>query len=116
MSTTTGKFDLNMEEVLEAWHAPDAIREIIANGLDEQALTETDDIEIFEDDRGWWHVRDFGRGLRYEHFTQNEDDEKLENPHAVIGKSGVGLSISPIREVSLPPVDDFRIQKAQLFS
>src|SRR5204862_183117 len=43
------------------------------------------------DDRGRWHVRDFGRGVRYEHLTQNENDEKLANPEKVVGKFGVGL-------------------------
>lgn len=33
------KFDLNMEEVLEAWGVTDAAREVSANVLDEQALT-----------------------------------------------------------------------------
>lgn len=91
MSQPTGKFDLNMEEVLEAWEVSDAIREIIANALDEQALTDTDDIEIIEDESGSWHIRDYGRGLVHDHFTQNEDEEKLENPEKVIGKFGVGL-------------------------
>lgn len=40
-STATGKFDLNMEEVLEAWGPADAVRELLANALDEQALTGT---------------------------------------------------------------------------
>lgn len=85
------KFDLNMEEVLEAWDVTDATREIIANALDEQALTGTADVEIYEDDAGRWHVRDYGRGLRHTHLTQNEDEEKLNNPDTVIGKFGVGL-------------------------
>ena len=38
-----------------------------------------------------WHVKDFGRGLKYEHLTQNENEEKLSNPNLVIGKFGVGL-------------------------
>lgn len=90
MTESIGEFDLNMEEVLEAWGVPDGIREVIANALDEESLTETDSIEIFEED-GRWHVRDYGRGLRYEHLTQNEDQEKLNNPDKVIGKFGVGL-------------------------
>lgn len=90
METEPRKFDLNMEEVLEAWGVSDAIREVIANALDEQALTGTSEVRIFEND-GRWHVRDFGRGLRYEHLVQNEDEEKLKNPDKVIGKFGVGL-------------------------
>jgi hypothetical protein len=84
-------FDLNMQRVLEHWTVSEALREIIANALDEQALTETEEPHIFEDAEGRWHVRDFGRGLRYEHFTQNEDPEKLQHPNLVIGKFGVGL-------------------------
>ena len=64
---------------------------MIANALDEQALTETRDPEIFRDAHGRWHVRDWGRGLRYEHLTQNENKEKLAHPDQVVGKFGVGL-------------------------
>lgn len=53
-------------------------------------LTKTRDIEIFKESKDKWHIRDHGRGLRYEHLTQKEDDEKLSNPH-VIGKFGIGL-------------------------
>lgn len=91
MSEQARKFDLNMEEVLEAWGVADATREVIANALDEQALTDTSEVEIYEDDKGRWHIRDYGRGLRHEHLTQNEDEEKLNNPDKVIGKFGVGL-------------------------
>lgn len=90
-TTSPRKFDLNMEEVLEAWGVADATREVIANALDEQALSGTDEVEIYEDDDGRWHIRDYGRGLRHKHLTQNEDEEKLKNPDKVIGKFGVGL-------------------------
>ena len=53
-------------------------------------MTKTKDIEIFKDSEGKWHIRDYGRGLKYEHLTQKEDPEKLSNPH-VIGKFGIGL-------------------------
>lgn len=78
MSEKIGEFDLNMEEVLEAWGPSDAIREVIANALDEQALTDTDSINIFEDEEGKWHVRDYGRGLKQKHLTQNEDEEIID--------------------------------------
>jgi hypothetical protein len=84
------KFDLNIEKVLENWEVSDALREIIANAIDEQVLTRTREIQILSD-KGGWHIRDFGRGLRYQHLTQNENEEKLKNPHLVIGKFGVGL-------------------------
>lgn len=84
-------FDLNIEEVLENWEVEHAIREIIANALDEQMLSHTGEIEIAKDKQGDWHIRDFGRGLQIEHFTLNENHEKLNSVAEVIGKFGVGL-------------------------
>ena len=84
------KFDLNIEEILEDWMPYHAIREIIANAMDEQLLSRTKDIKIDKDVRGNWYVQDFGRGIKYTHLTQNENDEKTKNPH-VIGKFGIGL-------------------------
>ena len=37
-----------------------------------------------------WHVRDHGRGLRYQHLTQNESEEKRASD-VVVGQFGVGL-------------------------
>ena len=87
----TRKFDLNIEEVLEGWEPRHAIREIIANALDEQALTGTQDIEIRRHSDGYFTVRDWGRGLRPEHLTQNENPEKISESAPVIGRFGVGL-------------------------
>ena len=89
--TTARLFDLNIEKILEAWESPHAVRELIANAIDEQQLTDTPGIEVFKTEDGDWTIRDFGRGLRYEHFTQNENAEKLQNAGKVIGKFGVGL-------------------------
>ncbi|MGL6058171.1 MAG: ATP-binding protein [Culicoidibacterales bacterium] len=83
-------FDLNMQKVLENWDVSLAIREIIANALDEQNITKTADIEIFCDDLGNWHIKDYGRGLNYIHLTQNENEEKLNHPN-LIGRFGFGL-------------------------
>lgn len=83
------KFDLNIENILENWETYHAIREIIANALDEQLLTNTKEVEIFKRGNSWI-IRDFGRGLQYTHLTQNENEEKLKNT-SVIGKFGVGL-------------------------
>lgn len=83
------KFDLNIEKILENWDTYHAIREIIANALDEQLLTKSKEVEIYKDDNSWF-IRDYGRGLRYTHLTQNENQEKLTNPN-VIGKFGIGL-------------------------
>lgn len=84
------KFDLNIEKILEDWEVYHAIREVIANAIDEEVLTSTKNIKIIKDKKRRWHIRDFGRGLRYEHLTQKEDEEKLKNPN-VIGKFGIGL-------------------------
>lgn len=84
------KFDLNIEKILEDWEVYHAMREVIANAIDEEILTGTKKMVIFKDKKGLWHIRDFGRGLRYEHLTQKEDEEKLRNPN-VIGKFGIGL-------------------------
>lgn len=83
------KFDLNIEKILENWDATHAIREIISNALDEQNLTATKEVEIYKNVNSWI-IRDFGRGIKYTHLTQNENQEKLSNPH-VIGKFGIGL-------------------------
>jgi hypothetical protein len=85
------QFDLNIERVLEHWTVAHAIREVIANALDEQALTGTRAPEITKDPLAAWHIRDFGRGIRYEHLTQKENREKLRRSNEVIGKFGVGL-------------------------
>jgi hypothetical protein len=85
------EFDLNIERVLESWTIAHAIREVIANALDEAALTGSAEPTISKAAEGRWHVRDHGRGLRYEHLTQNENREKLANPEKVVGKFGVGL-------------------------
>ena len=83
------KFDLNIEEILENWEPRHAVREIIANALDEQKLTKTDPIKIYSDNNNWY-IRDYGRGIVYEHFTQKENIEKL-NTEGLIGKFGIGL-------------------------
>lgn len=64
---------------------PTAVRNA---GADVDQETE---IEINKDSDGNWHIRDFGRGLRIEHFTLNENQEKLNAASGVIGKFGVGL-------------------------
>jgi len=84
-------FDLNVDRVLEHWTPAHAVRELIANALDEAALTGTADAQIMKDADGSWHIRDFGRGLGHEHLTQDEDQEKLDHADLVIGKFGIGL-------------------------
>ncbi len=91
MTETIRKFDLNIERVLEHWEVAHALREVIANALDEAALSGTADPSIFKDEQNIWHVKDVGRGLHYTHLTQKENKEKLQHPEMVIGKFGVGL-------------------------
>jgi hypothetical protein len=84
-------FDLNVEKVLEHWTPAHALREVIANALDEHALVGRPERPlIVKDDAGVWHVRDHGRGVRYHHLTQNESDEKRSSD-VVVGQFGVGL-------------------------
>ena len=89
----TLSFDLNMVEVLENWSIPHGIREIIANALDETLISNSDDILIYQKENGWG-IRDFGRGIQIDHFTQDENPEKYQGPPGVIGKFGVGLKDS----------------------
>jgi len=91
MLSEVREFDLNIERVLEHWTVAHALREVIANALDEQALTGTAEPTIVKDAAGAWHIKDAGRGLHYKHLTQNENKEKLAHANRVIGKFGVGL-------------------------
>jgi hypothetical protein len=88
--TEPSAFDLNIEKILEDWEIYHALREVIANALDEQQLTKTKEIQITKDIDGSWHIRDYGRGLKYEHLTQKENPEKQMNSN-LIGKFGIGL-------------------------
>ena len=54
----TREFDLNIEPVLENWTVTHALREVIANALDEQALTGTAEPQIFRNVDYRWHIRD----------------------------------------------------------
>lgn len=58
--STEQAFDLNIEKVLEHWTMLFAIRELIANALDEQALTSTAEPAIFKDGDGGWHITGHG--------------------------------------------------------
>lgn len=84
------KFDLNIEKILEHWSIRHAIREIIANALDETIMIDSDVKPRIYKENNNWIIRDFGRGLQYLHLTQKENNDKI-NHKKVIGKFGVGL-------------------------
>jgi hypothetical protein len=42
------RFDLNIEKILENWEVCHGIREEIVNAIDEQALTNSKEIEMFK--------------------------------------------------------------------
>jgi len=82
-------FDLNIDKILENWEPKHAVREIIANALDEAKITKTSLPKIEQRD-GVWYIQDSGRGLKSDHFLQNESPEKKRSP-GLIGKFGIGL-------------------------
>ena len=84
------KFDLNIDKILDNWEVEHAIREIIANAIDEQKITGSQNIIIEKLSYNSWSIKDFGRGIKYEHFVQNENAEK-QNASGIIGKFGIGL-------------------------
>ncbi|MCD8077300.1 MAG: hypothetical protein LUE63_02775, partial [Lachnospiraceae bacterium] len=69
------KFDLNIGKAPTGWNVAQAVKEILANALEEQAATHTQEIEITCDETGAWHIRDYGRGLNYKHLAQSENEE-----------------------------------------
>ena len=83
------QFDLNIDRILENWECKHALREVIANSLDEQTITGSREINIYKIGQEWV-IRDYGRGLKYEHLVQKENSEKL-NTNGLIGKFGIGL-------------------------
>jgi len=84
-------FDLNTYTTLEHWNISHALRELIANALDETSLIEDENLPILTlSENGDLLISDRGRGLQIKHFIQNEDDEKTKNNN-MIGKFGIGL-------------------------
>ena len=84
-------FDLNIQDILNDWSTSDAIREIIANAIDEANLTQTQKPIInYDENNQSLIITDFGRGIKIDNFTQNENDEK-RNCNQMIGKFGIGL-------------------------
>ena len=91
MTSNIKYFDLNIGKILEHWNVEHAVREFIANGLDETLMSKSSKpLEITELGANNWVIKDYGRGIKPEHFVQSEDDEKLLR-YDVIGKFGFGL-------------------------
>lgn len=79
--------DLNIgKNYLSDWNVYYAIREIIANALDEQNDGKIEVVEKSEDEH---IIRDFGSGLKIENFIMMGSNKATKNN--VIGKFGVGL-------------------------
>jgi hypothetical protein len=84
-------FDLNTDKILSDWTAEHALRELFSNAIDETELSQTSkplDLSLSED--RVLILRDYGRGLREQHFVQHEDGDKRGNGK-MIGKFGMGL-------------------------
>lgn len=85
------RFDLNIDEVLSHWEVKDALRELIANAIDESLLSHTATPDItYDDEKRTVVIRDYGRGLEAAHLVQSESREKAGHD-GVIGRFGVGL-------------------------
>jgi len=83
-------FDLNIDKILVNWEIAHAVRELIANAIDESLLTDSKLPEIKKVADNSWTIRDYGRGIKYENLIQSENPEKIDNSK-VIGKFGIGL-------------------------
>jgi len=84
-------YDLNSgNENLTHWELEHALREIIANALDEQRQTGTAPIEVFWDEAGKLNIRDYGRGLQESHLVVGGAKLKEKDSNA-IGHFDAGL-------------------------
>lgn len=88
-------FDLNLDKVLAFWTQTDALRELVANALDEHIITKRPDAIQIQHLGNVVTVKDLGRGIRPEHFQFKQSQEKLsgETP-GVCGIHGGGLKDS----------------------
>ena len=62
-------FDLNIQQFLDSWTPRDAVRELLANALDEAMLSGTPTPVIERTGPAEWTISDTGRGLRPEHLA-----------------------------------------------
>ena len=89
INTNMKRYDLNIKDILEEWKISDAIREIIANAIDEQKLQNSKEILIYKKENQW-SIRDYGRGISTANFSLTENKEKIDK-EGMIGKFGIGL-------------------------
>jgi hypothetical protein len=54
-------FDLNIDKILENWDLSHAVRELIANAIDESVITNTAPPEVTKDSSGWWRMEELRR-------------------------------------------------------
>jgi len=87
-------YDLNISDnVLTHLDIEDALKEIISNAIDEHNSIEPKpkkDIEIGQNSKGKWFIRDYGRGLKIKHFVYGENCEKTKNTD-MMGFFGFGI-------------------------
>ena len=86
--------DLNIgRRCLDNWHSHHAVRELIANAIDEHTFSKIKKpIEIKSNQRTF-EIIDFGRGLRQDHFIVQTNNTKMSNTN-YIGQFGIGLKDS----------------------
>jgi hypothetical protein len=90
-NTMETSFDLNIGDMARQWTLSHAIRELIANALDEHTLFNPEaDIEIYWN-KDSWTIRDYGQGLNYHSFVFSHNMQKFDDSSSTIGKFGVGL-------------------------
>ena len=84
--------DLNIKEILSDWKISDAVRELIANAIDEHLIAKIPNpIKVdYNEQTKTLIIKDEGRGIKNIHFIQNESSEKKDALNT-IGKFGIGL-------------------------
>jgi hypothetical protein len=86
-------YDLNLDTILSGWTVSDAIRELLANAVDEHTLCSVGErvqVNHIPEYPGYVTIQDFGRGLKIEHLRLNESTEK-NNSELTMGNFGFGL-------------------------
>lgn len=84
-------FDLNIVRILDHWRVCNAIRELITNASDETIQSGCKkEIVDYDGITNSVVIRDFGSGIKIDHFTLNESKSKLASVKTT-GQFGVGL-------------------------